>query len=63
MAGGSTLRGRQSTPRVIDAADSAVIFELTDGSAKIDELIGLMQPLGLTEVSRTGVLSITRGAE
>jgi len=49
--------------RVIDAADSAVIFELTDGSAKIDELIGLMQPLGLTEVSRTGVLSITRGAE
>ena len=49
--------------RVIDASPSAVIFELTDSSAKIDELIALMAPLGLTEVSRTGVLSITRGAD
>jgi acetolactate synthase-1/3 small subunit len=49
--------------RVIDASHSAVIFELTDSSSKIDEFIALMQPLGLTEISRTGVLSITRGAE
>jgi acetolactate synthase-1/3 small subunit len=48
---------------VIDAAHKVVIFELTDASTKIDEFIGLMQPLGLVEVSRTGVLSITRGAD
>jgi acetolactate synthase-1/3 small subunit len=48
---------------VIDAADPIVIFELTDGSSRIDEFLGLMAPLGLLEVSRTGVLSITRGAD
>jgi acetolactate synthase-1/3 small subunit len=49
--------------KVIDAANRSVVFELTDGSSKIDEFIALMQPLGLVEVSRTGVLSITRGAD
>ena len=48
---------------VIDAAHQVVIFELTDASSKIDEFIGLMAPLGLAETSRTGVLSLTRGAE
>lgn len=48
---------------VIDAASPVVIFELTDGSSKIDEFIGLMAPLGLMEVSRTGVLSLTRGVD
>jgi acetolactate synthase-1/3 small subunit len=48
---------------VIDDAQPVVIFELTDGSSKIDEFIALMQPLGLTEISRTGVLSITRGVD
>ena len=49
--------------KVIDDFHAAAIFELTDSSSKIDELIALMQPLGLTEISRTGVLSITRGAD
>ena len=48
---------------VIDAAHRVAIFELTDASSKIDEFIALMQPLGLIEVSRTGVLSITRGVD
>jgi acetolactate synthase-1/3 small subunit len=48
---------------VIDADDQIVIFELTDGSSTIDEFIGVMAPLGLLEVSRTGVLSITRGVD
>jgi acetolactate synthase-1/3 small subunit len=47
----------------IDDAQPVVIFELTDASSKIDEFIALMQPLGLTEISRTGVLSITRGVD
>jgi len=49
--------------RVIDATLDSFIFELTGASAKIDTFIDLMRPLGLVEVSRTGVLSIHRGAE
>ncbi|MCA3721207.1 MAG: acetolactate synthase small subunit, partial [Phenylobacterium sp.] len=32
-------------------------------SSKIDKFIDLMRPLGLVELARTGVLSITRGGE
>ena len=49
--------------RVIDITLESFIFELTGASAKIDAFIDLMRPLGLVEVSRTGVLSIHRGAE
>ena len=49
--------------RVIDTTLESFIFELTGASQKIDAFIDLMKPLGLVEVSRTGVLSIHRGAE
>jgi acetolactate synthase-1/3 small subunit len=49
--------------RVIDTAISSFIFEITGAPAKIDKFVGLMRPLGLVEVSRTGVLSIERGEE
>ncbi|MEL6856951.1 MAG: acetolactate synthase small subunit [Pseudomonadota bacterium] len=49
--------------RVIDTTNSSFIFELTGASDKIDQFCALMDPLGLVEVSRTGVLSIKRGAE
>ena len=49
--------------RVIDTTSQSFIFEITGGSSKIDKFVGLMRPLGLTEVSRTGVLSIERGEE
>ncbi|MEC7291448.1 MAG: acetolactate synthase small subunit [Pseudomonadota bacterium] len=49
--------------RVIDTTNKSFIFELTGASDKIDQFCALMQPLGLVEVSRTGVLSIKRGAE
>jgi acetolactate synthase-1/3 small subunit len=49
--------------RVIDTTTASFIFELTGASAKIDKFVGLMRPLGLSEVSRTGVLSIERGVE
>ena len=48
---------------VIDTTLESFVFELTGGSDKIDQFIALMQPLGLIEVSRTGVLSIKRGKE
>jgi len=49
--------------RVIDATTESFIFEITGKSDKIDQFALLMQPLGLVEVSRTGVVAITRGPE
>ena len=49
--------------RVIDTTNESFIFELTGASSKIDEFRNLMKPLGLVEVSRTGVLSIKRGSQ
>ncbi|NQY95761.1 MAG: acetolactate synthase small subunit [Henriciella sp.] len=49
--------------RVIDTTNKSFIFELTGASDKVDQFCALMEPLGLVEVSRTGVLSIKRGAE
>jgi acetolactate synthase-1/3 small subunit len=46
---------------VIDTTSTSFIFELTGASSKIDKFTELMRPLGLVEVSRTGVLSIERG--
>ena len=49
--------------RVIDAGTESFIFEITGASEKIEQFISLMIPLGLVEVSRTGVVAIARGAE
>jgi acetolactate synthase-1/3 small subunit len=49
--------------KVVDTTLQSFIFEMTGASSKIDSFIELMRPLGLVEVSRTGVLSIRRGAE
>jgi acetolactate synthase I/III small subunit len=48
--------------RVIDATVSSFVFELTGGTDKIDAFIELMRPLGLAEISRSGVAAIARGA-
>ncbi len=48
---------------VIDTTNESFIFELTGASQKIDQFVELMRPLGLVEVSRTGVLSIQRGKD
>ena len=47
--------------RVIDATTESFVFEITGNSAKINQFIDLMRPLGLVEVSRTGVAAIGRG--
>jgi acetolactate synthase-1/3 small subunit len=49
--------------RVIDATTESFVFEITGGTAKIDQFIALMVPLGLVEISRTGVAAIGRGPE
>ena len=49
--------------RVIDTTHASFVFEVTGNQQKIDAFVDLMKPLGLVEVSRTGVVAITRGAE
>ena len=49
--------------RVIDASTESFVFEITGASDKIESFVALMIPLGLVEVSRTGVVAIGRGAE
>jgi acetolactate synthase-1/3 small subunit len=49
--------------RVIDATIESFVFEITGKSGKISQFIDLMRPLGLVDVSRTGVAAIGRGSE
>jgi len=49
--------------RIVDATTESFIFELTGKPEKIDEFVDLMRPIGLVEVSRTGVAAISRGPE
>ena len=47
--------------KVIDTTLESFIFEMTGASDKIEAYVELMRPIGLVEISRTGVLSIHRG--
>ena len=47
--------------RVVDATVSSFVFEMTGSTEKIDAFLVLMRPLGLAEVSRSGVAAIARG--
>jgi acetolactate synthase I/III small subunit len=47
--------------RGIDATTESFIFEITGASEKVEQFIALMLPLGLVEVSRTGIAAIRRG--
>ncbi|MEM8648162.1 MAG: acetolactate synthase small subunit [Pseudomonadota bacterium] len=49
--------------QIVDATTESFVFEITGRSSKIEQFIMLMGPLGLVEVSRTGIAAIARGAE
>ena len=49
--------------KVIDTTHDSFVFELNGSPVKIDAFIDLMTPLGLSEISRTGVVAIARGSE
>ena len=49
--------------RPVDTTHSSFVFEITGSPDKIDSFVDLMRPLGLVDVSRTGVAAISRGPE
>ena len=48
--------------RPVDSTLESFVFELTGTTEKSDAFIDLMKPLGLVDVSRTGVVAISRGS-
>ena len=48
--------------RVVDSTIESFVFEITGSAEKLNAFINLMKPLGLVDVSRTGVVAISRGA-
>jgi acetolactate synthase-1/3 small subunit len=48
---------------VVDATIESFVFEMTGSTEKVNAFLKLMQPLGLVDVSRTGVVAIARGVE
>jgi len=48
--------------RVVDSTNESFVFEIVGKTGKLDAFIRLMEPLGLADVSRTGVAAISRGA-
>ena len=49
--------------RVVDATSESFVFEMTGSTEKISAFINLLVPLGMVDVSRTGVAAITRGPD
>ena len=47
--------------RVVDSTTESFVYEITGSADKLNAFIGLMEPLGLVEVSRTGSVAIARG--
>ena len=48
--------------RAIDSTSESFVFEISGSTEKLNAFIDLMAPLGLVDVSRTGVVAIARGA-
>ena len=49
--------------RAVDSTNESFVFEIVGTSNKIDAFIDLMKPLGLIDISRTGVVAISRGTD
>ncbi|MGD0191259.1 MAG: acetolactate synthase small subunit [Rhizomicrobium sp.] len=49
--------------RIVDTTHTSFVFEITGSPDKLDNFIDLMRPLGLVDVSRTGIAAISRGPE
>ena len=49
--------------RPVDSTLGSFVFEVTGDTGKIDAFMELMEPLGMVDISRTGVAAISRGTE
>ena len=47
--------------RIVDVTSDSVIVEITGDEQKIDSLLELLRPIGIIEMVRTGVVTMSRG--
>ncbi|MEC7734567.1 MAG: acetolactate synthase small subunit [Pseudomonadota bacterium] len=47
--------------KIVDTTKNSFIFELTGANDKINSFIEMLHPLGLEDISRTGLAAISRG--
>ena len=48
--------------KVIDYSPSEMCIEVTGDPAKMDAFVTLMQPFGIMEMCRTGIVALDRGS-
>jgi len=53
--------GQLFNAKAIDYTPSAFTFELTGAPEKLDNFITFLQPFGISEIARSGVVAINRG--
>ncbi len=49
--------------RVVDSSNESFVFEIVGDTGKLDAFAELMKPLGLVDLSRSGVVAISRGTQ
>ena len=48
--------------RIVDATESSYVFEVTETTEKVDQLLALLVAYGKLEVARTGIVALSRGS-
>ena len=54
--------GRYIQANVVDVAKNSLIISLTGSQSKIDSFIALLDGFKITELARTGITGLARGA-
>jgi acetolactate synthase-1/3 small subunit len=54
--------GQHYGAHIADLAPGSVTLEVTGSSARVEELVRLLEPFGIQEVARTGSVAMPRGA-
>lgn len=47
--------------KIVDVSPKAFIIEVTGDSEKIEALLGLLKPMGIKDIARTGKIALARG--
>lgn len=53
--------GGEFGARVVDDGDTSLVFEISDTLHKVEGLVRLLEPFGISELVQTGIISMTRG--
>ncbi len=69
VAGGDKMRAQclevadDFQAKVLDSTPEFCVFEVVQSTEKMDAFVNLMKPLGLVDISRSGVVAISRDSE